>query len=312
MPRIIGTYTGATPGPLVIVLGAMHGNEPAGVRAMEEVFQMLEKEPEVNPGFTFQGKLVGLMGNLTAFQRSQRFISQDFNRIWTPANAQRIQQTPVAQLDAEEAQFFEVIDVIQAEIVATGADRLILLDLHTTSADGGIFTIPADQGASLAVAKELHVPVILDLFESIEGAILRYAVDGHLRVGQQPLHTLGVAFEAGQHDDPMSVSRSISAVINCLRAVGCIRLQDVDNRHDALLRLYSANLPKVTHLRHVHHIQPEDAFRMRPGYVNFQPIQQGEHLADDINGPVRAPEAGMILMPLYQPKGSDGFFVVTS
>jgi succinylglutamate desuccinylase len=49
---------------------------------------------------------------------------------------------------------------------------------------------------------------------------------------------------------------------------------------------------------------------MRPGYVNFQPIQQGEHLANDTTGPVLAPEDGLILMPLYQPQGSDGFFVV--
>jgi succinylglutamate desuccinylase len=49
---------------------------------------------------------------------------------------------------------------------------------------------------------------------------------------------------------------------------------------------------------------------MRPGYANFQPIRRGEHLADDASGPVLAPEDGLILMPLYQSLGTDGFFLV--
>lgn len=48
---------------------------------------------------------------------------------------------------------------------------------------------------------------------------------------------------------------------------------------------------------------------MRPGYVNFQPIARGETLASDWRGPIRADESGLILMPLYQALGDDGFFV---
>jgi succinylglutamate desuccinylase len=63
-------------------------------------------------------------------------------------------------------------------------------------------------------------------------------------------------------------------------------------------------------LKYVHRIQAGDQFKMRPGYINFQRIQQQEHLADDITGPIYAPMNGLILMPLYQSKGSDGFFIV--
>lgn len=71
-----------------------------------------------------------------------------------------------------------------------------------------------------------------------------------------------------------------------------------------------AELPRVTRLVHVHHIRPGDKFKMRPGYVNFQRVEKDEHLADDIRGEVLAPFSSLILMPLYQPQGSDGFFLI--
>lgn len=310
MERIIGTYTGPEPGALVVVFGAVHGNEPAGVQALEEIFRMLAREPRVNPGFAFRGKLVGLIGNRQAFASGQRFLRKDLNRMWTLDNLHRIQHGGPDHLDAEDREMAELIACIQAEISAMRPEALILLDLHTTSADGGIFCIPANDTASLRLAKELHAPVILGMLDGLEGTLLHFATGNHFEINGYPKHSLCAAFEAGQHNDPLSVSRSIAAIVNCLRAAGCIRAEDVDSRHETILKKFSDPLPKVTRLHHVHHIRPGDAFRMRPGYVNFQPIRHGEHLADDASGPVLAPQQGLILMPLYQPLGSDGFFVV--
>lgn len=310
MERIIGSYTGPEPGALVVAFGAVHGNEPAGVRALEEIFRMLDREPAVNPGFTFRGKLIGLIGNLQAFSTGQRFLHRDLNRLWTSDNLLRIRQTESQTLEAEERECAELFALLQDEIQDTRPEALILLDLHTTSADGGIFCIPSDDAASLRLAKELHAPVILGMMDGLQGTLLHFASGNHFEISGYPKHSLGVAFEAGQHNDPLSVSRSIAAIINCLRACGCIRQEDVDSRHEIILKSFSDPLPKVTRLNHVHHIRPGDAFRMRPGYLNFQPIKSGEHLADDTTGPVFSPENGLILMPLYQPQGSDGFFVI--
>ncbi|MBK6930548.1 MAG: succinylglutamate desuccinylase/aspartoacylase family protein [Saprospirales bacterium] len=310
MNRIIGTYTGSEPGALVVVFGAVHGNEPAGVLALQELFRMLEKEPTVNPGFTFRGKLIGLIGNRQAFATGSRYIDRDLNRLWTAVHIRRIQQTPSTERQAEDRELAELLELIHNEIQNNRPEALILLDLHTTSADGGIFCIPSDDKSSLRLAKELHAPVILGMLEGLEGTLLHHAAGNHFQIGGYPCYSCGAAFEAGQHDDPLSVSRSIAAVVNCLRAAGCIQPEDVDSRHESILKAFSDPLPKVTHLRHVHRIRPGDAFYMRPGYFNFQPIQKGEHLADDTTGPVLAPEDGLILMPLYQPQGSDGFFVV--
>jgi hypothetical protein len=63
-------------------------------------------------------------------------------------------------------------------------------------------------------------------------------------------------------------------------------------------------------LRHRHPVGPGDAFRMEPGFVNFQPVRTGQLLARDRGGEIRSPSRGRVLMPLYQAQGEDGFFLV--
>lgn len=310
MNRIIGQFGHDHPGALVLIFGALHGNEPAGVRAAEAVFEMLEKEQARNPHFRFSGKVAGILGNRQAFGTGQRFVHKDLNRQWTTDNIRRIAQYDASGLSGEDLEIAELLSVIHDQIRSCCPEVVVLLDLHTTSAEGGIFCIPTDEKASLRLARALHAPVILNLFEGVEGTLLRYAADGHLQADAYPRHTFGAAFEAGQHNDPLSVSRSVAAIVHCLRATGCIGPEDLPNPYEAVLAGYSENLPKVTRLRHVHHIRPGDDFRMRPGYVNFQPVSAGEHLADDVTGPILSPYDGLMLMPLYQPKGSDGFFIV--
>ena len=90
MNRIIGNYEGKEKGPLFICFGAMHGNEPAGVKALETIFRMLEIEPLRNPSFEFKGRFVGMVGNLKAFREHQRFLEKDLNRQWKGENMKRI------------------------------------------------------------------------------------------------------------------------------------------------------------------------------------------------------------------------------
>lgn len=310
--RRIGAFGGKQPGPLVIAVGGIHGNEPAGVNAIQEIFQMLHVETAINPEFQFQGKLVGLIGNKSAFDAGLRYIDHDLNRAWHPHQIALWRHRPAEALTVEQTELLSLIEAIRHEILAFKPDTLIIVDLHTTSAQDGVFSIPLEYDPeSLLLASSLRAPVVLGLLEGINGGtLLHYAAGNHFKTGLYPTRTECVAFEAGQHHDPKSVSRAITAVINLLKTVGCFDDAEVNHRHEEVLHDYSRQLPQITRIRYVHHIQPDMAFKMRPGYANFQPISAGEHLADDINGRVLAPSDGRILMPLYQPQGADGFFVV--
>ncbi|HNL37686.1 MAG TPA: succinylglutamate desuccinylase/aspartoacylase family protein [Saprospiraceae bacterium] len=307
--RIIGRFGGKTPGALILAFGAIHGNEPAGVRALEEVFRMLEYETETNPAFPFQGTLTGVIGNRWAYAAQKRFIEKDLNRQWTPENIDRVKDADAANLHAEDREMCELLAIIRQEVESSRPEALILLDLHTTSAGGGIFSLPANNQASLRLAKSLAAPVVLGLADGIQGTLLHFAVE-HQFANNGPKHIMGIAFEAGQHNDPLSVNRTVAVVINCLRAAGCIDPEALRSPNETALSDYAATLPKVTKLRYAHSIRPVDQFRMRPGYINFQPVHRSEHLADDVRGPIFSPDNGLILMPLYQSQGSDGFFIV--
>ena len=305
MDRVIGRYTGHQRGPLLICFGGVHGNEQAGVKALETVFHLLDREPAVNPTFSFCGRIVGFRGNRQALSRHKRYFIEDLNRMWRPEVIHRVQTTHPADLRYEDLELRELLEDVQREIRDYKPESVVVLDLHTTTADGGIFGIATDDPESIRIAQAMHAPVITGMLKGLEGTILHYFNTDNFDVP-----TVAFGFEAGQHDDPLSINRCIAAVINCMRTLGCVDADDVENRHDELLIQYSRHLPKVAELMYVHRIKPRDEFSMAPNYKNFQKVSKGEVLAYDRFGPIAAREDALILMPLYQAQGDDGFFLV--
>jgi succinylglutamate desuccinylase len=321
LQRKIGHYEGDKHGDLIIALGAMHGNEPAGVHALQTLFDMLQKEPLRNAAFQFSGRLVGLVGNVQALERRQRFVKKDLNRQLTPENIDKerdnllrhvFEETPlwIRSLREytpvfEDLELIELIETIENEIVTYQPKRLIVLDLHTTSADGGIFSIVADNAESLALAETLHAPVVMGMIGAVGGSTLHYFTEKNMGIP-----TVAVAFESGQHDDLYSSRRAVAWLVHVLRSVGAISQYDVENRHEIILKNYSRNLPKTVQFLDSHPITAMDEFKMFGNFRNFQPVRKGEILAKDRHGFIVAPQDCRVLMPLYQTQGSEGFFLV--
>lgn len=303
--RVIGRYQGEENGPLLVVLGGIHGNEPAGVLALDLMFKMLEVEPITNPDFQYKGTLLGLVGNLKAYVVQQRFIDKDLNRIWNDDHVEKVMNSNVEELVNEDRELYDILQLIREELNTRKYSRLIVLDMHTTSSFGGIFSIPTEDEESIRIALELHAPVITGMLEGIKGTTLHY-----FRPDNFDLPTVAVTFESGQHNERLSINRAIAAITNCMRTVGSVKPGDVENRHDTILKEYSENLPKITKLISRHDIAKGDQFQMLPNYNNFQAVTKGEVLAKDKNGDITAVDDSLILMPLYQKKGDDGFFLV--
>lgn len=304
--RIIGRYDGPKHGPLLICTGGVHGNELAGIKALEFMLKMLDVEPITNPSFCYNGRFLALKGNVQAIGAGCRFINEDLNRKWKQDQIQRITQADIHTLQGEDLELRELQETINAEIEDYQPSSIVFLDLHTTTANGGIFTIPYEDESSITVAKQLYAPVILGLLDGIEGTMMH-----HFNQQQFPdIPTISFCFESGQHDDPLSINRAIAAITNCMRAIGSVKKEDVANRHDFLLQTYSEGLPPISHLLSKHSIQPGDGFQMIPGFKNFQKVKKGTVLAHDNNGEIKCPEDCLLLMPLYQKQGEDGFFLI--
>ena len=296
-PRRIGQVDGRVGSPTLLCLGSTHGNEPSGMLALQRIFNKLKQDPT-----GLRGSLVGLIGNRRALRIGQRFIEHDLNRYWQPERVARIRATEGRGLEAEDAELFELDGEI-TQIFEQAEGPLIAMDLHTTSGPGPCFVVLDDSLKNRDLALNVPSTVVVGLEEELSGTVTHH------------LATLGATvfgFEAGQHEDPTSVDRAEAAIWITLESSGVLErgARPEPQKGRELLALDRGNLPHVVEVRYRHAVQVGDGFQMEPDFVNFQPIRRGQLLATDQSGEVRASKKGMVLMPLYQKQGEDGFFVV--
>lgn len=329
-------------GPTLICAAAVHGDEPAGLMALQRVLRALE---ERRP--PMRGRFFGLVGNRQALGRDLRYVHEDLNRIWLRDRVRGLEHAltsggtpgaipphdppedrrsgprhdrgndprhdrgsgsrddPEGELRAglrHEAR--EQWELLREvhEILDSSRDEVYFLDLHTSSAQGEPFLCIGDTLRNRGFALHFQVPVILGLEECIDGALLEY-------VNNLGVVTMGV--EAGQHRVEVSVEHHEAFVWLALVHSGVLAPEEVPGLEARRRQLREAanGLPRVMEVRHRHPVERGDGFRMEPGFRNFQRVEAGELLARDDDGPIHADESGRVLLPLYQGLGSDGFFL---
>jgi len=293
--RVLGQHGGEPPGPTLIAVGGIHGNEPAGVIAARRVLAALG-EARV----PFRGEFVALGGNLAALALGRRFRHKDLNRQWTEARIAALRtQAPDAD-DAEDAEQRDLLAAFDA-VLARAQGDVFVIDLHTTSAEGHPFVIFGDTMRQRRFARCFDLPIILGLEEQIDGVL-----SDHLT--RRGCVTLSV--EGGRHDDPATLERLEAVIWVALASVGLCHKEDLPGWDDARARLRGARVgfPPVLEVLSRHAITPEDQFSMAPGFSNLAHAQRGQLLARDRNGEIRAPRDGIVILPLYQGQGDDGFF----
>lgn len=295
--RVLGRFRGSLPGPTLLCVGGVHGNEPAGVLALRRVLAGLAPREE-----HLRGEFVALAGNRAALKAGQRFIDRDLNRAWTDERLEPLRAGGGETSDAEDAEQAELLGEIE-RLVAAARGPVYVLDLHTTSGPGGIFSAFGDALIHRAFAAHFPVPMILGLEELVEGTLLNF-------LGEHGL--ISVTVETGQHQEPAAVDRAEAAIWIALEASGVVsaRLLPEVSKGRKLLYRSSTHLPRALEMTYRHALEEDDDFAMDPGLHNFQLVDEGQSLARDRSGTIRAHERGRLLMPLYQSQGEDGFFLV--
>lgn len=296
--HFVGRFDGRERGPLIVLIGGMHGNEPAGVIAIRRCFERLagrEGEP------TLRGRLLGLLGHPHALAARRRFLDEDLNRVFTPARLTH--SSGHRSPNVEEAAAKTLLAGIRAEIADYGATELIVLDVHTTSADGGDFVVLGDSPGSEALTEGLDVPVVLGLTEVLQGTLC-----GYLTEDTTGVPTRAFAYEAGAHEGTDSPDRAYALISTLLVRLG-VTTADRMGAH-VPLSLGVPRRPALTRVRFRLAIPPGGQFTMMPGFSNFDRVQAGQVVAVLDGESVALDRDGYLLMPLYQGQGSDGFFIV--
>ena len=294
--HLIASIRGSQPGPTLIIVGGIHGNEPAGVLAANRVWLRMQKRRAV-----LRGEVVLLRGNTRALKQRVRYINADLNRQWT---AENLRAAEVEQGTPEVSEFLEIRELLTVirEAINRARGEIYFLDLHTTSAHGRPFATVGDTLRNRRFALTFPVTIVLGLEEQIDGTLLEYVNN---------LGAITMGFEAGQHEAMASVDHDEAVIWNATASTGNFRRADLPELGDSqsLLKRASGGM-KVMEVRYRHAIAPDDGFKMEPGFRNFQAVRRGKVLARDRTGEIKASETGLILMPLYQALGDDGFFLI--
>jgi len=273
-------------GSTLIVVAGLHGNEPAGILAAQRVLARVEREQLLRAG-----EVVALAGNLPALALQKRYLARDLNRVWLDAPAEE---------DSESRQRTELEAAIHA-VIAARRGRVIVLDLHTSSAAGVPFAVFGDTLAQRDFAGGLPIPAVLGLNEILDGAMCQFWAQRDC---------LCLAVEGGQHQAADTISNLEAVILLCLHRAAMLdsRAQRWIAEARAQLDRQRSGLPRLLEVLERHGITDADRFQMEPGFRNIDVVKRGQLLARDCRGELRARKDGLVILPLYQGRGDDGYF----
>ncbi len=292
--HVVAQYDGREGAPTLLVFGSIHGNELSGVIAMKNVAKELADMPE-----NIVGNLYFIAGNTRAINKNIRFIDSDLNRHWTPENVKKnLAGSETESIGAEDLEQREILEII-GKALSNAENEVFSIDLHSTSSESTPFAMIGDTIRNRTFAQKFPATFLLGIEEQLDGTIMEYMND---------LGSVTLGFEAGQHTTAAAVTNQEALIWLSMLNAGIVKPECVSPVHYENMER-AMGRPQIIEIRYRKAITAEDAFEMKPGYVNFQPVRKGEVLAHDSDGEVKAFEGGMILMPLYQKLGSDGFFL---
>ena len=293
------TYHGLAPGPRLLVLGAVHGNETCGTRAITQLLQALDS-----------GELAIVRGTVTlvpvtnplAWQLGQRTGERNLNRNMAPS--------------AIPQDFEDRIANVLCPLLET---HDVLLDLHSFHTGGAPFVMvgPPDNRGDLEpfshASEEMQLALHTGPHRIVEGWLETYAqgvkrrakapaADGNARAQTLVTNTnygvgttdymrarggYGVTLECGQHDDPQAVEVARHAVLQTLALLGLSPLPLVAEPVEReILRLVD-----VTDREHA-----GDSFSRE--WHSFDPVSAGDVIGLRQSGEsVKAPQDGFIVFP---------------
>ncbi|MDZ7721183.1 MAG: succinylglutamate desuccinylase/aspartoacylase family protein [Balneolaceae bacterium] len=298
--RIRWSKTGNQEGAVIVFFVGIHGNEPAGIDAVDRVAEKFTAGSN-----EIQGSVYAITGNIEAVKLGVRFLDTDLNRLWERFNTnqdfsfRKAENRPVEYRESLEIK--KAVDHIIDKHAGT-ASEFIFIDLHTTSSQSCAFILLNDTLANRNLARKFPVPQILGIEENIKGTLLSY------------INNLGfkaIGFEAGAHEAIISVKRCEAFIWLVLHRQGFYELTKEEVRQKEEILRNSNGVPD-TYYEVIHHKIVEDSrkFDMISGFENFNFVEKNTPLAYENDQLIKAPVSGRIFMPLYQKEGRDGFLIV--
>lgn len=249
------------PGPRVLLLGGVHGEEKPGVLALER----LAGEFSGGGLSLARGQLtIAPRVNAEAVARGVHFVDENLNRIVRPHDA---------PADREQA--------LASELAALIAAHDAVLDLHGTQAPTVPFVFLDDESVPVrGWAQALGAEYILTGWPALYAGSEALTTTGFA----QTLGKRALTVEAGQNDDPAAAEFAFDAARRAIAHFGLI--------------VGAPRRPKPQALRLTAVVRREREGKFARPWRNFDAVKAGEILARYGDGvELLAPEDALVVMP---------------
>jgi predicted deacylase len=286
------------PGPRLLVLGAVHGNETCGTRAIERAIRSFERgERDLLRGsVTFVP-----VTNPLAYRRGTRIGDRNLNRNLRPKEI--------------TADFEDRVGNVLCRLLG---EHDVLLDLHSFTAPAVPFVMVGGtdpQSIEWRFARTLGPQrFVTGWMEVYEAGVARRRREGKqlddpglLDAGYGVGTTeymrsrggYGVTLECGQHDDPEAIEVATRAIDNALDFLGLSDRRERAKVEAAEAETVVATAPAAEVLRLTEVVDREHAADSFVGeWSSFSPVTAGRVVARRHDGrEIRAASAGCILFP---------------
>jgi succinylglutamate desuccinylase len=260
----------------LIVIGGVHGNEPAGVRAIN-MLTTLARDGE----WKISGNVFGLVGNPRAFDESARFIEENLNRAFGRAEKEdsyeAVRAKEIGSWFKELARTFKMLYVIDLHSVSVGETRI------------AVFNADNSRGKELAERS----PISLHL------AYRESSLPGTLVGAIEKLGGVGLVIECGNHSSETGTTVALEHVEDILEALDMLEQKTVTFRgrvmYEGKHRSYTLLSP----------IKPSKGFAFTLPVESEMALHEGQIYARDENGEHRASNGTYIMMPSKDPQPDD-------
>ncbi len=299
------TFAGFDPGARLIVLGAVHGNETCGTKAIRRVITEIESGTlDLARGCVTFVPVTNPLAYLRATREGERNLNRHLRPVDAPDN-------------------FE--DRIANRLCPLLAAHDVVLDLHSFHTPGEPFVMlgPENNTGTLEpfarADEERRFARHLGVTRFVDGWLDTYArgvarraqtgrhgafdTDVHYGIGtteyMRSIGGYGVTLECGAHDDPHAPEVAYRAILNALSFLGLVRWTH-DPRPATDLELL--RLVDVIDKKH-----EADAFERE--WASFAPLHAGQRIGVRNDGtPVEAPVDGFIVFPNPAARAGEEWF----
>ena len=147
--RVIADIKGNGNGPAIAFCSGVHGNEPSGVLALNNVFTYIQDND-----IPVDGKLIAFIGNRNALHNKMRFAQEDLNRMWDKENINKLHNGGFSkeEMHPELVEMIKIDNLLQEFLDGVNGRERYFIDLHTTSSPSVPFAAIDNQRESYEFA----------------------------------------------------------------------------------------------------------------------------------------------------------------